>query len=103
MFEDEAWSGSVRYGTTIVASDADEIRWACDEWFALETGLGSAPTLTTYVDGAEVGSIDLGRHLVDTAVSWDDVAVPELTGLPLPVGLPVPGHGLYCGFTSAAE
>ncbi|ADI11427.1 hypothetical protein SBI_08309 [Streptomyces bingchenggensis BCW-1] len=103
VFEDEAWSGSVRYGTTIVASDADEIRWACDEWFALETGLSSAPTLTTYVDGAKVSSIDLGRHLVDTAVSWDDVAVPELTGLPLPVGLPVPGHGLYYGFTSAAE
>lgn len=103
VFEDEAWSGSVRYGTTIVASDADEIRWACDEWFALETGLSSAPTLTTYVDGAQVSSIDLRRHLVDTTVSWDGVDVPELTGVPLPVGLPVPGRGLYYGFAGAAE
>lgn len=103
VFEDDAWSGSVRYSTTIVASDADEIRWACDEWFALETGLSSAPTLTTYVDGAEVSSIDLRRHLVDATVSWDDVAVPELTGVRLPVGLPVPGHGLYYGFAGVAE
>ncbi|MER7794189.1 hypothetical protein [Streptomyces sp. NPDC097640] len=103
VFEDEAWSGSVRYSSTIVASDADEIRWACDEWFALDSGLSGAPTLTTYVDGAEVSSVDLRRHLVDTTVSWDDVAVPELTGLPLPVGLPVPGHGLYYGFAGVAE
>ncbi|MDX3231511.1 hypothetical protein [Streptomyces sp. ME19-01-6] len=103
VVEDESWSGSVRYGATIVASDADEIRWACDEWLALESGLSSAPTLTTYVDGAEVSSIDLGRHLVDATVPWDVVAVPELTGPRLPVGLPVPGHGLYYGFSCTAE
>lgn len=103
VFEDESWSGSVRYGATIVASDADEIRWACDAWLALDSGLNGEPTLTTYVDGAEVSSIDLGRHLVDGTVPWDVVVVPELTGRRLPVGLPVPGRGLYYGFSCTAE
>jgi hypothetical protein len=103
VVEDEAWSGSVRHSTTIVASDADEIRWACDEWLALSWGGMGALTLTTYLDGAEVSSIDLGQHLVEETVSWDEVAVPELTGTRLPVGLPVPGLGLYYGISGGAE
>ncbi|WP_432045020.1 hypothetical protein [Streptomyces asiaticus] len=100
VMEDEAWSGSVRHSATIVASDADEIRWASDKWFApAEGGIGGEPTLTAYVDGAEVGSLDLGPHLAD----WGAVAVPALSGARLPAGLPVPGRGLHHGFAGGAE
>ncbi|MBL1114311.1 hypothetical protein JK364_18200 [Streptomyces sp. 110] len=104
VMEDEAWSGSVRHSATIVASDAAEIRWACDKWFTLsEGGIGGEPTLTAWVDGAEVDSTDLGPHLADGGVDWDAVAVPELSGSRLPAGLPVPGRGLHYGFAGGAE
>ncbi|WP_432251328.1 hypothetical protein [Streptomyces sp. HNM1019] len=104
VMEDEVWSGSVRNSATIVASDAAEIRWACDKWLTLsEGGLGGEPTLTAHVDGAEVGSVDLGQHLADSGVDWDAVAVPELAGSRLPAGLPVPGRGLHYGFAGEAE
>ncbi|WP_251076914.1 tetratricopeptide repeat protein [Streptomyces benahoarensis] len=104
VWEDEGWSGSVRHSATIVASDADEIRWACDEWLALsEGGVGGDPTLTTYVDGVELSSIDLGQYLIEGTMPWDVVPVPELTGSRLPAGLPVPGCGLYYGFSCGAD
>ncbi|MGV9351220.1 hypothetical protein ACWDSD_42220 [Streptomyces spiralis] len=103
VLEDEGWSGSVRHSATIVARDADEIRWACDEWLALSEGGFGTLTLAAYVDGAEVSSIDLGLHLADEVVDWDGVAVPDLSGLRLPAGLPVLGRGLYYGFSSRAE
>ncbi|CDR17437.1 hypothetical protein [Streptomyces iranensis] len=104
VMEDEAWSGSVRHSATIVASDAAEIRWACDKWFTLsQGGIGGEPTLTAYADGAEVGSVGLGPHLADGGVDWDAVAVPGLSGSRLPAGLPVPGRGLHYGFAGGAE
>ncbi|MGW4073195.1 hypothetical protein ACWELB_06685 [Streptomyces asiaticus] len=104
VMEDEAWGGSVRHSATIVASDADEIRWASDKWFTpTKGGIGGEPTLTAYVDGAEVGSLDLGPHLADGGVDWGAVAVPALSGARLPVGLPVPGRGLHYGFAGGAE
>ncbi|MBO8194199.1 hypothetical protein ITI46_21415 [Streptomyces oryzae] len=105
VLEDEAASGSIEHITTIVASDPGEIRWACDEWLTLSEGaFGAGPALTTYVDGAEVSSVDLSRHLTDLAVDWSTVAVPEPAGTPLPAGLPVPGRGgLYYGFSARVE
>lgn len=104
VLEDEDGSGPMVYRVTVVASGTDEIRWACDAWLAQsDGGFSGAPMLTTYVAGAEAGSIDLGRYIVDGAVSWDAVAVPELTGPRLPPGLPVPGLGLYYGFSAGAE
>ncbi|REK87219.1 hypothetical protein DY245_27915 [Streptomyces inhibens] len=103
VLEDEAQSGSVRHSATVVASDADEIRWACDEWLALSEGGFGTLTLITYVDATEVSSIDLAQHFVDGFVDWDAVDVPELSGPRLPAGLPVPGRGLYYGFSGGAE
>ncbi|MFI9358769.1 hypothetical protein [Streptomyces lydicus] len=103
VLEDEGWSGSVRHSATIVACDADEIRWACDAWLALSDGGFGTLTLATYADGAKVGSIDLGQHIVDEVVVWDAVAVPDLSGLRLPTGLPVPSLGLYYGFSGRVE
>jgi len=103
VLEDEGWSGSVRYNTTIVACDADEIRWAGDEWLKLSSGGFGGLALTAYADGAEVSSIDLREHVDGEAVSWDAVAVPALTGPRLPAGLPVPGNGLFYGFSGRAD
>lgn len=104
VLEDWGGNGSQSHHVTIVASDTDEIRWACDEWLVRSEDMFSgAPTLTTYVAGAEVSSIDLGQHLVNGSVNWSTAAVPELSGSPLPVGLPVPGRGLYYGFSLTVE
>ncbi|MFG2548321.1 tetratricopeptide repeat protein [Streptomyces sp. NPDC048581] len=104
LLEDEVWSGSVVHAAIIVASDPDEIRWACDRWLALsDGGFGGPPTLLTYVDGSEVSSIDLGEHSTDGVMGWATVAVPELTGTRLPSGLPVPGRDLYYGFSARVE
>ncbi|MCN9240347.1 hypothetical protein NGF19_05980 [Streptomyces sp. RY43-2] len=104
VLEDEGWSGSVRHSTTVVACDADEIRWACDEWLALSEGGMGMLTLTTYANGDEVSSVDLGPHLVDgVAVAWDAVAVPDLPGPLLPTGLPVPGREVSYGFSGRSE
>ncbi|PSL00107.1 hypothetical protein CLV63_102233 [Murinocardiopsis flavida] len=102
VLEDETWSGSVRHCASIVACDAEEIRWACGQWLALsEDGFGDL-TLTVYEHGSETNSIDLGQHLDNEAVDWD-AAVPDLFGPRLPMGLPIPGLGLYYGFSGEAE
>ncbi|WP_020575835.1 hypothetical protein [Actinopolymorpha alba] len=104
LLKDEAGSGSMLYLVSIVASDPDEIRWACDAWLRLSVGgFDESPVLVTYVDGAVVSSIDLGPYLTDHAVDWSAVAVPELTGTRLPAGLPVPGRGLCYGFSMSVD
>ncbi|GAB3464724.1 hypothetical protein GCM10027570_52760 [Streptomonospora sediminis] len=93
LLTDEVGSGSMLYLATIVASDPDEFRWACDTWRSLSevTGFDEPPVLVTYVDGAVVSSICLGPCLTGHGVDWSAVTVPELTGTRLPAGLPVPG------------
>ncbi|OEU94384.1 hypothetical protein [Streptomyces oceani] len=102
--EDEAWGGSVCHFARIVTSDADALRWACDRWLVhSEGGLGEL-TLTTRVAGAEPSLVRLDEHVSGRTVDWSSVTLPELTGTPLPAGLPVPGqHGLYYGFSAGAE
>jgi len=100
---DDGWSGSAHFSVTIVASDADEIRWACDRWLAsFEGGLGNL-ILDVYEVGAATRSIDLREHLDYDTVDWRALTVPDLSGRRLPAGSPVPGRGLYYGFSEDLE
>ncbi|MFH8678345.1 hypothetical protein [Streptomyces lydicus] len=105
VLEDDAWSGSVVHRTTIVASRPDELRWACDQWFRLTDGCGlsGSATLTGYAYGERVGVVELAGHFGDTGMAWDDCALPDLPGEPLPPGLPVPGQDLFYGFAARVE
>ncbi|MFC8799523.1 hypothetical protein ACFT2C_17450 [Promicromonospora sp. NPDC057138] len=89
--QDDAQSGSVLNILIVVATDLDELRWACDQWLALTDGGIGQLTVRTYVDGDETSQVDLDEHLDGARVAWDAVPVPELTGTLLPAGLPVPG------------
>jgi hypothetical protein len=89
--EDEGGGGSMVYTLTVIATDLDEIRWACDQWLTLSEGGMGELTFSTYVEGAEASRIDLDEHRDGASISWDAVPVPELTGALLPAGLPVKG------------
>lgn len=89
--EDEGGGGSMVYTLTFIATDPEEIRWACDQWLTLSEGGMGELTFSTYVDGAETSRVDLDEHRDGASVSWDSVPVPELTGTLLPAGLPVSG------------
>jgi hypothetical protein len=89
---------------TVVGSDADEFKWACDQVITHpEIGFGGEDSnFTAYVDGTAVHSSGLPLR-PDGRADWNAIAVPELTGVLLPAGLPVPGRGLHYGFFVAEE
>jgi hypothetical protein len=104
LLHGETGSGSSAYTMTVVGSDADEFKWACDQVITHpEIGFGGEDsTFTAYVDGTAVHSSGLPLR-PDGRADWNAIAVPELTGLLLPAGLPVPGRGLHYGFFVAEE
>jgi hypothetical protein len=104
LLHGETGSGSMAYTMTVVGSDADEFKWACDQVITHpEIGFGEEDsTFTAYVEGTAVHSSGLPLR-PDGSVDWDAIAVPELTGVLLPAGLPVPGRGLHYGFFVAEE
>lgn len=101
VLEDEGWSGSAHAYSAIVASDADEFRWGCDQYLArTDGGLGTL-TLIVHEASAQVHSTDLRQHLAEEAVDWGSATLPDLSGRRLPAGLPVPGF--YYGYSCRDE
>jgi hypothetical protein len=97
----EAGSGSFSHSERVVATDPDEVRWACSWLVApVVAEVGEPPYgvdlhLFTYSAGRFDGTIDLGEHFTaDGTLDWGAVEIPPLTGEPLPVGHPV-GLGHY--------
>ncbi|MEV0390979.1 hypothetical protein [Nonomuraea sp. NPDC050643] len=96
-----AGSGSYVHSERVVATDPDEVRWACSWLVApMVAEVGEPPYgvdlhLFTYAGGRCDGIVDLGeRFTADGTLDWDAVEIPPLTGEPLPVGHPV-GFGHY--------
>lgn len=103
VLRDDGWSGSAHFRATIVASDAEQIRWACDRWLkTLEGGFGNL-VLDVCEAGAATQSINLREHLDYDTVDWGTVTVSDLSARRLPAGLPVPGQELYYGFCEDGE
>jgi hypothetical protein len=104
LLHGETGNGSMVYTMTVVGSDTDEFKWACDQVLTnADLGFGGEDcTFTAYVDGAEIQSSSLALQS-DGRVDWHSIAVPELTGVRLPAGLPVPGRGLHYGFFVTVE
>ncbi|WP_052371664.1 hypothetical protein [Amycolatopsis taiwanensis] len=93
----ELWSGSVCTTFRLVVADPEELRWACDYWLANYDEFVGPLTLTSYSRGKEIGAVDLLDG--SDAIDWEAVAVPPLTGVPLPPGHPAPQWRVYYGFT----
>jgi hypothetical protein len=101
----EAGSGSFSHSEHVVATDPDEVRWACSWLVApmvaqtVEPPFGVDLDLFTYSNGRLGSVVHLGRHFhADGTLDWDAVEIPPLTGDPLPVGHRVGiGHyGYFC-------
>jgi hypothetical protein len=89
LVEGEHWSGTVGCREQLVVSDADELRWACDDWFADVAGLG-AYHLSVYASGKQLSYVSL-KPLVpaaDGSLDWSVITIPSLPGEPLPHGHP---------------
>ncbi|ASO18060.1 hypothetical protein FHR81_002456 [Actinoalloteichus hoggarensis] len=97
LIENDAGHGSTGHLEQLVATDPDELRWACGRWFDRLGGLAGF-TMATYVDGEQVAVTDLGAVTLDAddQPDWTSVDIPPLPGEPLPVGHPVgPCHYGY--------
>ncbi|MFC5830939.1 hypothetical protein [Nonomuraea insulae] len=104
LVKGEYWSGTVGCRETLVVSDAEELRWACDDWFADVAGLG-AYHLSVYASGERLSHASL-EPLVPTAdgfLDWSMITIPPLPAEPLPHGHPAlleNGHISHYGWYS---
>jgi hypothetical protein len=101
LVELDLWSGSVNSTERLVATDLEELRWACDAWLGSLYGDGSAVglTLTVHEPGEEPREIDLTARF-DENVDWDAVSVLPLRGALLPPGHPAGGWRNFYGYTA---
>jgi hypothetical protein len=87
LVEAQAGSGSVVADESLVATDPDELRWACDFWLRMvEAGEGWPPdglTLTVHTDAGTTTTVELSGK-----VDWSEVPLAPLPGRPLPAGWP---------------
>ncbi|GAA0934086.1 hypothetical protein [Nonomuraea longicatena] len=97
LIETESWGGSAYLALRLVGTDPDELRWACGRWLATTDGFGPE-TLTSYSRGEKIGetAIEVGP---DQTVDWTGVSFPDLPGVPLPPGHPVPQARVFYGFS----
>ncbi|MEV0087573.1 hypothetical protein [Saccharopolyspora sp. NPDC050642] len=100
LVELDSVSGSSGFYEELVATDADELRWACDHWFRRVDGQKGF-TLVPVVSGERGSSISLDEVCVDGATDWGAVDIPPLSGELLPVGCPASSDGLryHYGYT----
>lgn len=99
-------SGSVSYTQSLVTTDPDELRWACDRWMEIVGGPSTvgfqAFALSVFSRGQEVHTIDLGPHTA-RSIDWDAFAVPPLAGPLLPSGHPAQGGQAHYGYSARVE
>lgn len=91
LIETDTGSGSVNYHESLVVTDPDELRWACDRWLDVNY---PEPEYRPFPLALEVWSGTVRLSTVDLVhsegtIDWAAVTVPPLPGPPLPVGCPM--------------
>ena len=103
LVEGEYWSGTAGCREQLVVGDAEELRWACGEWFGHIAGLG-AYHLSVYASGERLSRVSLEPlgPAADGSLDWSGVVVPPVPGEPLPHGHPalLDGHVVHYGWHS---
>ncbi|MFI7149629.1 hypothetical protein ACIBO2_32315 [Nonomuraea sp. NPDC050022] len=104
LVQGEYWSGTAGCREQLVVSDAEELQWACDHWFAEIAGLG-AYHLSVYASGERLSHASLEPlvRAADGSLDWSVITIPPLPGEPLPHGHPAllhNGHIAHYGWYS---
>ncbi|WP_067813180.1 hypothetical protein [Actinomadura kijaniata] len=89
-------SGSFSHAEIVVVTGIDDLRWAYDNMLRPfdDDTLPGDPVLETYTDGEPADLLVLKDR-----VALDDVAIPPLTGTPLPPGHPVQEGLAHYGYS----
>ncbi|MBA0052891.1 hypothetical protein E0L36_19035 [Streptomyces sp. AJS327] len=90
LVQGDFWSGSSGGRERLVVADAEELRWACEYWFA-ELSAFRIYELSVHTAGERVSTINLEAlaRNADDSFDWSRIDIPPLPTTPLPPGHPV--------------